>query len=169
MARGDGRQKILIAAIAALAKEGRAGVRVDGIAADAGINKRMIYHYFGDREGLIDAVIESQVGIIRTSDVSDELKLLVGRLYANTNEMLQRPEPGLLTTAFQIVIREAIGSGSTRGFSDESEHLLTNHHMTTSAQRRVADELMTYLFPHLFRKARKPVFRLQSDSRERGE
>ena len=34
---------------------GAASLRVDAIASKAGLNKRMIYHYFGNRAGLLDA------------------------------------------------------------------------------------------------------------------
>ena len=47
------RGRILAAAIAEFAANGLAGARVDAIARRAGSNKRMLYHYFGDKEGLV--------------------------------------------------------------------------------------------------------------------
>ncbi len=55
------RQRILEAAEAIFAAEGYSGARVDAIAAQAGINKRMLYHYFGDKKGLYQAVIQEMV------------------------------------------------------------------------------------------------------------
>lgn len=46
------RQNILRAAEAEFAEKGIYGARVDKIAADAEINKRMLYAYFGDKETL---------------------------------------------------------------------------------------------------------------------
>ncbi len=48
---------ILDAAEAAFAENGFAGARVDAIAAEAGYNKSLIFHYFGDKLGLYEAVL----------------------------------------------------------------------------------------------------------------
>lgn len=39
------------------AAKGIAGARVDAIAKRAGVNKRMLYHYFGSKDGLFQAVL----------------------------------------------------------------------------------------------------------------
>lgn len=44
-----------------MADHGVAGLRVDRVASLAKINKRMIYHYFGDKEGLAAKVLEQQL------------------------------------------------------------------------------------------------------------
>lgn len=51
------RERLLTVAASAFAAAGLDGVRVDQLAKDANVNKRMIYHYFGDKRGLYDAVI----------------------------------------------------------------------------------------------------------------
>jgi AcrR family transcriptional regulator len=51
-------QAILAAAEAEFAGKGLAGARVDVIAERAGANKRMLYYYFGSKEGLYLAVLE---------------------------------------------------------------------------------------------------------------
>ena len=57
---------ILAAAVKEFTEKGYAGARIDAIAARSGANKRMIYHYFGDKEGLYLAVLESAyIGIGR--------------------------------------------------------------------------------------------------------
>ena len=43
------------------ADQGFAGARVDAIARRAAINKRMLYHYFGDKEGLFRAVLRRKI------------------------------------------------------------------------------------------------------------
>ncbi len=52
------REDILNAAESAFAEKGIYGTRVDEIAKAANINKRMIYEYFGNKEGLYRAVLE---------------------------------------------------------------------------------------------------------------
>ena len=55
------RHRLLQAAIQRLVTLGSAGIRVDQLAADAGINKRMIYHYFDNKQGLCAWALDSQV------------------------------------------------------------------------------------------------------------
>lgn len=59
---------ILAAATAEFTAKGLGGARVDEIARRAGVNKRMIYHYFGDKEGLYLAVLEAAYTNIRTAE-----------------------------------------------------------------------------------------------------
>jgi len=53
--------RILFAALQEFAAHGFAGARVDAIAHRAAINKRMLYHYFGDKEGLFRAVLRRKI------------------------------------------------------------------------------------------------------------
>jgi TetR/AcrR family transcriptional regulator len=55
------RARILSAALKEFAAKGFAGARVDAIARRADINKRMLYHYFGDKEGLFRAVLRRKI------------------------------------------------------------------------------------------------------------
>lgn len=55
------RQRILDAAVIEFADYGIAGARVDRIAAAAGSNKQLIYHYFGSKEGLFRAVLDQEL------------------------------------------------------------------------------------------------------------
>ncbi len=52
------RRRILAAALKEFSARGFAGARVDGIVCRAKVNKRMLYHYFGDKEGLFRAVLQ---------------------------------------------------------------------------------------------------------------
>ena len=52
------RKKLLTAARREFARSGLAGARVDEIAARAGVNKQLLYHYFGDKDALYLAVLE---------------------------------------------------------------------------------------------------------------
>ena len=64
------RAAILRAATAEITAKGLNGTRVDTIAKRAGINKRMLYHYFGDKQGLYLAVLEDTYAAIRTAEIS---------------------------------------------------------------------------------------------------
>lgn len=63
------RARILEAAKKEFAKLGMAGARVEAIATRAKANKRMIYHYFGSKEELFQAVIEDAYADIRTAEL----------------------------------------------------------------------------------------------------
>jgi TetR/AcrR family transcriptional regulator len=54
-------ERILDAALREFAAKGFAGARVDAIARRARINKRMLYHYFGDKEGLFREVLRRKL------------------------------------------------------------------------------------------------------------
>jgi AcrR family transcriptional regulator len=55
------RRRILDAALKEFSARGFAGARVGGIARRAQVNKRMLYHYFGDKEGLFRAVLRHKI------------------------------------------------------------------------------------------------------------
>jgi AcrR family transcriptional regulator len=55
------RERILAAALREFAARGFAGARVDAIARRARINKRMLYHYFGDKEALFREVLSRKI------------------------------------------------------------------------------------------------------------
>jgi TetR/AcrR family transcriptional regulator len=52
------RAAILAAAELAFAKSGLAGARIDRIAAEASVNKALLYYYFKSKEALYEAVVE---------------------------------------------------------------------------------------------------------------
>lgn len=59
---------ILTAAVAEFAQHGFAGARVDRIAEQAGVNKRLIYYYFGNKDELFLAVLERTYTDIRAAE-----------------------------------------------------------------------------------------------------
>src|SRR6202790_837632 len=61
-------RKLLVAARREFARCGLAGARVDEIAARAGVNKQLVYHYFGDKDALYLAVLEWVYEEIRTQE-----------------------------------------------------------------------------------------------------
>src|ERR1700722_14666455 len=61
----DRRGRLLEAAIVEFSRRGHAGARIQAIAEAAGVNKQLIYHYFGDKAQLERAVIAE---VIRRQD-----------------------------------------------------------------------------------------------------
>jgi AcrR family transcriptional regulator len=59
---------ILDAAVQEFTERGYEGARVDNIAARAAINKRMLYHYFGNKQALYVAVLEGTYTAIRSAE-----------------------------------------------------------------------------------------------------
>ena len=59
---------ILTAANREFVAHGFSGASVNEIASGAGINKRMLYHYFGNKEGLFLAVLEAAYERIRSGE-----------------------------------------------------------------------------------------------------
>jgi AcrR family transcriptional regulator len=83
------RDRILSAATLEFAHHGFAGARVERIAATAGVNKQLLFHYFGSKSGLHRAALKSllerfapagQAG----SPPAERLRDLTGQLVATT-------------------------------------------------------------------------------------
>jgi AcrR family transcriptional regulator len=70
------KRRILAAAKVEFAKKGLGGARVDDIAARAKANKRMMYHYFGNKEELFRQVVEDAYGEFREREAALELDSL---------------------------------------------------------------------------------------------
>ncbi len=63
-------QAILAAAEDEFADKGLAGARVDTIAEQSGVNKRMLYYYFGSKEKLYIAVLERAYRAMRQAETA---------------------------------------------------------------------------------------------------
>lgn len=61
-------EALLAAAVAEFARAGFAGARVDEIARAAGVNKQLVYHYWGSKQGLYQAALESVYAEIREKE-----------------------------------------------------------------------------------------------------
>ncbi|MFJ2959201.1 TetR/AcrR family transcriptional regulator [Streptomyces sp. NPDC087270] len=85
------REKLLHAAVAEFAAHGEAGARIDRIAEHAGVNKRMIYAYFGNKEALFAAVLEHSLGqLVETVPLTtDDLPGYAGHLF---DYLIDHPE-----------------------------------------------------------------------------
>jgi TetR/AcrR family transcriptional regulator len=67
------RTALLVAARAAFSERGLEGARVDDIARRAGVNKQLVYHYFGSKDALYTAVLEQVYRQIRDQERALEL------------------------------------------------------------------------------------------------
>jgi len=79
------RDRILIAAEREFATQGFSGARMDRIAAQAGVNKQLLFHYFGSKAGLHHAAIvtvldRSHVRPSPQGQPAERLSHLIGQL-----------------------------------------------------------------------------------------
>ncbi|MFT5893845.1 MAG: AcrR family transcriptional regulator [bacterium] len=96
--RDASKETILIAATEEFAEKGLRGARVDQIAERAGVNKRMLYYYFGQKDDLFLVVLERTYEKIRDEERKLNLTEVepveaIRRLISFTwNYYLQNPE-----------------------------------------------------------------------------
>lgn len=64
------RRRLLEAATQCFARRGYDGVTVDEVVAKAKINKRMVYHYFGNKEGLYLEVLREVFGRLESVEIA---------------------------------------------------------------------------------------------------
>lgn len=89
---------ILAAAMDEFARLGLGGARIDGIAAKAGVNKRLIYGYFNSKDDLFQTVLEDIYTDVRTAEAAlrlDELEpvdAICALMRFTWNYYLKRPE-----------------------------------------------------------------------------
>ena len=68
------KRNIIEVAMAEFAENGLSGARIDEIAAKTKSSKRMIYYYFGDKEGLYLKVLETAYGKVREIEAGLDLE-----------------------------------------------------------------------------------------------
>ncbi len=83
------RERILSAASSEFALRGFAGARIERIAASAGVNKQLLFHYFGSKEGLFRAALRSLLDrpvatAQATKPPAERLRDLTSQLMATT-------------------------------------------------------------------------------------
>ncbi len=73
------KRQLLDAAQGEFSENGLNGARVNDIATVAGVNKQLLYYYFGDKDGLYRAVLERAYGRIRAAEQALDLEALPAR------------------------------------------------------------------------------------------
>jgi AcrR family transcriptional regulator len=127
---GATRARLLQAATDEFAAHGTAGARIDRIEANANANRALIYAYFGNKDGLFDAVMDAAVARVLelVPFTPEDLPGYAGRLFdflvANPQQLrlatwhrLERagtgPEPQGLSDSYRVKIA-AIASAQAR-------------------------------------------------------
>ncbi|NUS16948.1 MAG: TetR/AcrR family transcriptional regulator [Streptomyces sp.] len=133
------RRRLLDAATGEFAAYGIAGARVDRIAAEARSNKAQIYHYYGSKDGLFDAVFDEMCR--RTLDAVPidpaDLPEYAGRLH---DSYVERPWVQRLATWYRL---ERAGSGAALPVVVES----TGNKVRAIAEAQERGELPTRFSP----------------------
>lgn len=95
------REMILNGALAEFAEKGFDGARIDEIALRAGVNKNLLYHHYGSKDGLFSALLERTYATIRARQQDLQLRHLdppegmrrlvvfTGRIWAQYPEFLR--------------------------------------------------------------------------------
>jgi AcrR family transcriptional regulator len=98
------RERILAAARREFADKGLNGARVDAIAAAADVNVRMLYHYFGNKDGLYREVLR---GIFesRPAELNEPVESLAAALVRYARGFAASPE------RIQLMLRESLDLG----------------------------------------------------------
>jgi AcrR family transcriptional regulator len=125
------RERLLLAAIDEFAAHGEAGARIDRISERAGVNKRMIYAYFDNKEGLFAAVREHSLDqLVEAVPMSaDDLPGYAGRLF---DYLIDHPERHRLA-----LWRTLEDSPAT-----EAEQRSTAEKLATLSEARVHDKAL---------------------------
>ncbi|HET7198045.1 MAG TPA: TetR/AcrR family transcriptional regulator, partial [Burkholderiales bacterium] len=146
---GKTRSSILAAATAEFARHGLGGARVDRIATEAGVNKRMLYHYFGSKEALFLAVLEAAYERIRSAERVLDLEL------ADPREALKR----LVDFTWRYSLRHPEFQSLLA-----SENMYKGHHLARSKRvHRLHSPLVGTLRDILRRGERRGLFRAGID------
>lgn len=139
------RASILAAATEEFSRHGIGGARVDRIAERSGSNKRMLYYYYGDKEGLFLAVLEATYASIRTAEA--ELRLLECEPAEGVRRMVR------FTWEYYLAHPEFITLLNT-------ENLYRARHLKKSRHIRLMNSPTTTILGELLRRgAREGVFR----------
>jgi AcrR family transcriptional regulator len=111
------RKRILAAALKEFAAKGPAGARVDEIARLAGVNKRMLYHYFGSKEDLYREVYRRKLQE-KTQTAAEQPSDLLESLPYWFEDMLRDPD------WVRLLGWQALSEGSKGAVADEERGTL---------------------------------------------
>jgi len=136
------RDRLVVAARAEFARAGFAGARVDRIAAEAGLNKQLIYYYFGSKAGLFAAATQADLpaGTAATSPttVREAVTSLLGQLANRPDLVRLLTDPDVPTSgrkearAWVRAARDGVAAVISRGqgnglFRDDVDPLTLAH------------------------------------------
>ena len=167
------RANILAAASQAVLVAGGGGLRIDAVAQSAKVNKRMIYHYFEHKEGLIRAVygLYARRMVSGLNALSEESREIFGTLLGGLPDGLLEQTPdidppvstGELRDAMQLLLpvlmRNEAGVAALKSISSDQWRIFSK-------------DVMNMIFAGIGSKVieptkHKPRFRMASTSRIR--
>jgi AcrR family transcriptional regulator len=118
-------QRLIDTAADVIAIFGIAGLRVDHVADRAKVNKRMIYHYFGNKEGLTTRVLEQQVQCLCMGlpGMSQDLATFLRRALAPNVPQSDLPQADAwqMSRAAKVVLRGFLDGYATAGHLPDSQ------------------------------------------------
>ena len=115
------RRQILDAAVRAFARKGYHGCRVSDVARQAGVAYGLVYHYYGSKEALLDAIFRETWGaMLATIRSVEELDEPAGDQVRKVTEIVLRTwrrDPDLV----RVLVREVTRTSHVQRESDEIE------------------------------------------------
>jgi AcrR family transcriptional regulator len=145
---GATRQRLIEAARAEFAEYGIAGARVDRIAANAKSNKAQIYHYFGSKDALFDAVWEALVQQV-TDEAPIDVDDLPGYAVRLADGYAEHPDFARLITWQRLERSDdpphAFAVASTRSKADEIAQAQADGRLPDRFEARVLLGLIIHL------------------------
>jgi AcrR family transcriptional regulator len=159
---------LLEAALPEFASAGLAGARVDAIARAAGMNKRLLYHYVGDKSALFAATLDLAYDrVLKAPDAlhGDEWRLIChgvacGRT-ARISELLR-----LADSAENPAGAQALGLKLLAGLLPElADHLLGNAEGSDAGRLRALGTALRALTEEAGSPPAKPRLKLRPDLR----
>lgn len=126
---GDSKERILKTAIKIFAEKGLDGARINDIAAQAGLNKRMIYHYFGSKENLYVEVLRENIKKVCDAgasgyDPKDDLQTNIQRILKKYMYFLAENEDFLRLVNWEALNRGAYVAGLLSEFRNRYQESL---------------------------------------------
>jgi len=129
------RQRLLDAGLREFSEKGIAGARVDAIAAAARTNKRMLYYYFGSKEGLFREILRHKL--------SDRAAALAGQPVTSDERLRRRQELHAADLDYvRMLVWEALEAGPTGHVVDEDERTAVYQHWIERVREQQAEGLL---------------------------
>ena len=135
------RERILAAALKEFAAKGFAGARVDVIARRASINKRMLYHYFGNKKHLFREVSAPENG--GAAGVGGKF---VGRSGGNACRSGLRPR-AMITDWVRLLEWEALQGDRQKVIDEKHRRAATERGLERIRQRQARGQISAELDP----------------------
>lgn len=134
------RQRLVDAAFAEFATHGLAGARVERIVATAGVNKRMLYHYFGNKEGLFRHLL--RLSLDEMAAVQEDLPPALGDILAYWSEALVED-----SAWFRLLHWQALETGASDIDDPGGRHAAWQPAIDQIRRRQAAGEVDSALDP----------------------